>query len=83
MQGLEPALKSLADIGPDLSQALIFATAFPYGPAFADKIAKGDYINLMATFDLTYPRFKRGILLGTRWGDQNAKLIPARAIRIS
>ncbi len=77
LQGLEPALKSLADIGPDLSQALIFATAFPYGPAFADKIAKGDYINLMATFDLTYPRFKRGILLGTRWGDQNAKLIPA------
>ncbi|WP_083125746.1 MCE family protein [Mycolicibacterium tusciae] len=77
LQGLEPALKSLADIGPDLSQALIFATAFPYGPAFADKITKGDYINLLATFDLTYPRFKRGILLGTRWGDENAKLIPA------
>jgi virulence factor Mce-like protein len=77
LQGLEPALKSLADIGPDLSQALIFATAFPYGPAFADKISKGDYINLLATFDLTYPRLKRGILLGTRWGDENAKLIPA------
>jgi len=77
LQGLEPALKSLAEIGPDISQALIFATAFPYGPAFADKISKGDYINLLATFDLTYPRLKRGILLGTRWGDENAKLIPA------
>jgi phospholipid/cholesterol/gamma-HCH transport system substrate-binding protein len=77
LQNLEPALKSLADIGPDLSQALIFATAFPYGPAFADKISKGDYINLIATFDLTYPRFKRGLLLGTRWGDENAKFIPA------
>ncbi len=77
LQNLEPALKSLADIGPDLSQALIFATAFPYGPAFADKITKGDYINLIATFDLTYPRFKRGFLLGTRWGDENAKFIPA------
>jgi phospholipid/cholesterol/gamma-HCH transport system substrate-binding protein len=77
LQSLEPALKSLADIGPDLSQALIFATAFPYGPAFADKIAKGDYINLLATFDLTYPRLKRTMLLGTRWGDQDAKLIPA------
>ena len=59
LQSLEPALKSLADIGPELSQALIFATAFPYGPAFADKISKGDYINLLATFDLTYPRLKR------------------------
>jgi virulence factor Mce-like protein len=77
LQGLEPALKSLADIGPDISQALIFATAFPYGPAFADKIAKGDYINLLATFDLTYPRLKRTLLLGTRWGDENAQLIPA------
>jgi virulence factor Mce-like protein len=77
LQGLEPALKSLADIGPDLSQALIFATAFPYGPAFADKITKGDYINLIATFDLTYPRFRRGLLLGTRWGDAYAKFIPA------
>jgi phospholipid/cholesterol/gamma-HCH transport system substrate-binding protein len=77
LEGLAPALKSLADIGPEISQALIFATAFPYGPAFADKIAKGDYINLLATFDLTYPRLKRGILLGTRWGDENAKLIPA------
>jgi hypothetical protein len=77
LQGLEPALRSLADIGPEISQALIFASAFPYGPAFADKITKGDYINLKATFDLTYPRLKRGILLGTRWGDENAKLIPA------
>jgi ABC-type transporter Mla subunit MlaD len=77
LEGLQPALKSLADIGPDLSQALIFATAFPYGPAFADKITKGDYINLRAVFDLTYPRLKRTLLLGTRWGDENAKLIPA------
>ncbi|HET6736398.1 MCE family protein [Mycobacterium sp.] len=77
LQNLEPALRALADIGPDLTAALIFATAFPYGPAFADKITKGDYINLIAIFDLTYPRFKRGLLLGTRWGDAYAKLIPA------
>ena len=77
LNGLMPALKALANIGPQLSQALIFATAFPYGPAFADKISKGDYINLLATFDLTYPRLKRSMLLGTRWGDEDAKLIPA------
>ncbi len=77
LKNLDPALKALADIGPDLFNALIFATAFPYGPNFADYITKGDYINLFAIFDLTYPRLKRTLLLGTRWGDENAKLIPA------
>jgi virulence factor Mce-like protein len=77
LRNLDPILKSLADIGPDLFNALIFATAFPYGPTFADKITRGDYINLYAIFDLTYPRLKRTLFLGTRWGDENAKMIPA------
>jgi hypothetical protein len=77
LKNLEPALKALADVGPDLAKALIFATAFPYGPGFADGITRGDYINLVAVFDLTYPRLKRTLLAGTRWGDENAKLIPA------
>ena len=77
LKNLEPALKALVDIGPDLSSALIWATAFPYGPGFADTITRGDYINLTAIFDLTYPRLKKTLLLGTRWGDENAKLIPA------
>ena len=77
LKNLEPALKALADVGPDLIPGLTFATAFPYGPAFADLITRGDYINLFAIFDLTYPRLKRTLLLGTRWGDEDAKLIPA------
>jgi virulence factor Mce-like protein len=77
LRNLDPILRSLADIGPDLFNALIFATAFPYGPTFADKITKGDYINLYAIFDLTYPRLKRTLFLGTRWGDEEAKMIPA------
>jgi phospholipid/cholesterol/gamma-HCH transport system substrate-binding protein len=77
LKNLEPALKALADVGPDLMPGLTWATAFPYGPAVADRITRGDYINLFAIFDLTYPRLKRTMLLGTRWGDENAKLIPA------
>jgi virulence factor Mce-like protein len=77
LKNLEPALKALADVGPDLIPGLTWATAFPYGPAFADRITRGDYINLFAIFDLTYPRLKRTLFLGTRWGDENAKLIPA------
>jgi phospholipid/cholesterol/gamma-HCH transport system substrate-binding protein len=77
LKNLEPALKALADVGPDLVPGLTFATAFPYGPAFADVVTRGDYINLFAVFDITYPRLKRTLFLGTRWGDENAKLIPA------
>ena len=77
LKNLGPTLDALADIGPDLSLALIYASAFPYGPTFADRITKGDYINLYAIFDITYPRLKKTLLLGTRWGDENAKLIPA------
>jgi len=77
LENLGPTLGAIADIGPDLNDALLWATAFPYGPTFADRITRGDYINLYATFDLTYPRLKRTLLLGTRWGDENAKLIPA------
>ncbi|OBB70985.1 mammalian cell entry protein [Mycolicibacterium monacense] len=77
LENLGPALGALADIGPDLNLALLWASAFPYGPTFADRITRGDYINLFATFDITYPRLKKTLLLGTRWGDENAKLIPA------
>lgn len=77
IENLGPVFGALADIGPDLNLALLWATAFPYGPTFADRITRGDYINLFASFDLTYPRLKKTLLLGTRWGDENAKLIPA------
>ncbi|MGE0217086.1 MAG: MCE family protein [Mycolicibacterium sp.] len=77
LENLGPILGALADVGPDLNLAVLWASAFPYGPTFADRITKGDYINLYATFDITYPRLKKTLLLGTRWGDENAKLIPA------
>ncbi|WP_101946455.1 MCE family protein [Mycobacterium sp. 3519A] len=77
LKNLEPVVKALADIGPEINKGLVFGSAFPYGPAFADRIVQGDYINLWAVFDLTYPRLKRTMFLGTRWGDQDAHLIPA------
>lgn len=77
LENLGPVLGALADIGPDLNEAVLWASAFPYGPTFADRITRGDYINLYAIFDITYPRLKKTLLAGTRWGDQNAKLIPA------
>ena len=77
LSNLEPALRSLADVGPDINDGLAYASAFPYGPNAIDRAVKGDFLNLYAVFDLTYPRLKRTLLLGTRWGDENATLIPA------
>lgn len=37
----------------------------------------GDYFNVFAIADLTVPRLKRSLFLGTRWGDPNAPLVPA------
>lgn len=74
---LEPALKALADVGPDINQGLAYASAFPYGPNAIERAVRGDFLNLYAIFDLTYPRLKRSLFLGTRWADENAKLVPA------
>ncbi|MDT5288199.1 MAG: phospholipid/cholesterol/gamma-HCH transport system substrate-binding protein [Mycobacterium sp.] len=77
LQNLEPALKSLGDVGPDLDRSLAYATTFPYSQSLIDRAIKGDYMNLFVTLDLTYPRLKRTLFAGTRWGQEDAKLVPA------
>ncbi|OMC04721.1 mammalian cell entry protein [Mycolicibacter heraklionensis] len=74
---IEPALRSLADIGPELNSAVAYATAFPYGPNAIERAVRGDFLNLFAVFDLTKPRLKRSLFPGTQWGDEDAKLVPA------
>ena len=41
----------------------------PYGQRTIDRAVRGDYINLHATVDLTVPRLKKELLLGTPLGD--------------
>ncbi len=77
LRNLEPTLKSLADVGPGLDSALAFAPVFPFGQDAIDRQIKGDYINLNVILDLTLPRLKRTILLGTRWQQPGAPLVPA------
>jgi ABC-type transporter Mla subunit MlaD len=74
---IEPALRSLADIGPELNSAVAYASAFPYGPNAIERAVRGDFLNLFAVFDLTKPRLKRALFAGTQWGDEDAKLVPA------
>jgi phospholipid/cholesterol/gamma-HCH transport system substrate-binding protein len=77
LQNLEPTLRSLADVGPDLDKALAYFTAFPYGQATIDRAIRGDYLNQYIIFDFTVPRLKKTLMLGTRWGQEGAKLVPA------
>ena len=77
LTNLEPALCSLANVGPDLDRGLALLSTYPLTQDFIDRAVRGDYINLFATVDLTVNRVKSGLLLGTRWGREGLPLVPA------
>ncbi|MGE2834711.1 MCE family protein [Mycobacterium sp. SMC-4] len=77
LRNLEPAVRALADVGPDLATALSFLPTYPYTQEFIDRGIRGDYMNQFIVFDFTIPRLKSGIFLGTRWGQPGASLVPA------
>jgi phospholipid/cholesterol/gamma-HCH transport system substrate-binding protein len=77
LTNLDPTLKALADIGPRLDTILAYLPTFPVPQNIIDRGLRGDYFNIFAGIDLTVPRLKRSLFLGTRWGDPNAALVPA------
>lgn len=77
LHNLDPTVRALADVGPEIDEALAFLPVMPFGQNVIDRGIKGDYMNLFAVFDLTVPRLKRGLLTGTRWGDEHIQLVPA------
>jgi phospholipid/cholesterol/gamma-HCH transport system substrate-binding protein len=77
LQHLQPTIRALADVGNGLNHAIAYASVFPYGQALVDRGVRGDYMNLFEILDFTIPRLKRTTLLGTRWGEEGATLVPA------
>jgi phospholipid/cholesterol/gamma-HCH transport system substrate-binding protein len=78
LQNLEPTIRALADIGPDLDEAIAYTlTPYPYSQNLIDRAVRGDYENVFVGVDFTIPRLKRTLLLGTRWGQLHAPLVPA------
>ncbi len=77
LQNLEPTLQAFADVGPKLDSIIAYAPFFPYPQSFMDRAIRGDYLNQFLVFDFTIPRLKRTLFLGTRWGEEGAKLVPA------
>ena len=77
LKNLEPTVKGLADVGPDIDTALAALTVFPFTQNFVDRAVRGDYFNLHVVLDLTIPKLKSGLFLGTHWGQLGEQLIPA------
>jgi phospholipid/cholesterol/gamma-HCH transport system substrate-binding protein len=77
LQNLEPTIRALADIGPELDTGLAAAFVFPFTQNFVDRAVRGDYFNLHVQLDLSIPRLKRGLLLGTHWGQLDMPEPPA------
>ena len=77
LENLEPVLRVLADVGPDLDAVLAYLTTYPLSQDIIDRGVRGDYMNLFAVIDLTVPRLRRTSLLGTRFGVPQNPLVPA------
>ena len=77
LKNLEPTIKGLADVGPSLDLALAALTVFPFTQNFVDRAVRGDYFNLHVQLDLTIPKLKGALFLGTHWGQLDEQLIPA------
>jgi phospholipid/cholesterol/gamma-HCH transport system substrate-binding protein len=77
LQNLEPTIRALVDVGPELPVLLGYIPTFPFTQNFVDRAIRGDYFNVFAVIDMTVPRLKRTIGAGTRWGDPDATLVPA------
>ena len=68
LKNLEPTIRALADVGPELDAALAAAFVFPFTQNFIDRAVRGDYFNLHFDLDLTIPRLKQGTVLGNPLG---------------
>ncbi|HEX2212667.1 MAG TPA: MCE family protein [Mycobacterium sp.] len=77
LKNLDPTLKSLADVGPELARVLAYLPTAPFNQNIIDRGVRGDYMNLFIILDFTTARLKRTLLAGTRWEDQYAQLVPA------
>jgi virulence factor Mce-like protein len=76
LEGLQPTIQALADVGPDLDASIAYATVFPYGQNLIDRAVRGDFINLFATVDISGPRLRKSIFLGSRAGQEGRDLVP-------
>jgi len=77
LRNLEPTIRALADVGPDLGAVLAYSTTFPFPQDLLDRGLRGDYFNLFSIVDFTVPSLRRDLGLGTRFENPDRPLVPA------
>jgi phospholipid/cholesterol/gamma-HCH transport system substrate-binding protein len=77
LKNLEPTLRALANVGPNLDAVISYFSIFPFPQNLVDRAVRGDYFNLFFDLDLTIPRLKKGLFLGSHWGELKAEEVPA------
>ncbi|MBO0880915.1 MAG: MCE family protein, partial [Mycobacterium sp.] len=77
LRNLEPTIGAIANAGPKLDAAIEYASHFPFPQNLIDRAVRGDFFNLYFDLDFTIPRLKKGLLLGTHWGQDHAEEVPA------
>ena len=77
LKNLEPTIAALASAGPDLDASIEYAAHFPFPQNLIDRGVRGDFFNLYFDFDLTIPKLKKNIFLGTHWGQLNEEEVAA------
>jgi len=77
LRDLEPTTRALADVGPEIDDVVASIPTRPFTQSEIDRDVRGDYVNGYLVLDLTLPRLKRSLLVGTRFGQEGAPLAPA------
>jgi phospholipid/cholesterol/gamma-HCH transport system substrate-binding protein len=77
LKNLGPTLEALANVGPKLAAVIEYLSHFPFTQNMIDRAVRGDFFNLYFDVDLTIPRLKKDIFLGTHWGQQHEEEVPA------
>ncbi len=77
LHNLDPTIRALADVGPDIGTGLTYLASPPFPQNLIDRAVRGDYTNGFFTADLTNAALRRGVLLGTHWERLGAELMPA------
>ena len=74
LEDLAPVLEALADSGRDLTRVMSTLITFPFPQSGIDSFLRGDYANLYIHADMSMPRMKETLLLGTEFGNRMAGL---------
>ncbi|ETB02106.1 mammalian cell entry protein [Mycobacterium avium subsp. paratuberculosis 10-5864] len=83
LKNLEPTIRALADVGPEFGTAIAAGFVFPLTQNFVDRAVRGDYFNLHVDLDLSIPRLKRGLMLGTTGASWTSRWCRSPATRIT